>query len=147
MPRDYSFLTTQYGVNYSDWIGILERFGPTILDLIVDGLRNGLSFDFLRRILDAFGPELFSHTLRSHCQRSVLNTGYTAGAPPIITGEQVDSLTAESNFIIDLLRQFLPVLMERYGKQILEWLMTLISGSLKTEAGQQLFLKHLHLDS
>lgn len=70
------------GMTFGEIAEILAKWGPAILQLVIQGLRNGLSLAFLKEILTVLGPlflkqavesALFKQSAKGAKQKSVLS--------------------------------------------------------------------------
>lgn len=137
----------RYGISFTEIADILAKWGPAVLNVVINGLRNGITLALLREILETFGPLVLESVVYLHTStpstyeaprpKSVLHhTGklksapapamvgadrLRADVPPIFVAEEVDSFDV-SNPIVELIKQFLPALIDKYGPQILAWL-------------------------
>jgi hypothetical protein len=125
------------GLDLATVAEIIAKWGPDVLQLIIDGLRYGLTKDFLLQILEVLGknflkqavlaarqsqmkkavrravtccPEEAEAAFEDCCPELKVPVSTFAEPLPIIEGEQVDSLEGNSPFI-DLILKLLPQLL------------------------------------
>lgn len=109
-----------YGLDTTWLEDTLKKYGPTVLDLIVDALQNGFNAQFVQDIIDKLGP-FFLEMLTGVYKAKVKQVG----ADPTMSTAGLDDTVFKT-----LIKELLPVLADRYGKQLLQSLVDAIIKSL-----------------
>jgi len=132
-----------FGFEESMISGILERFGPEVLSLLVEAARSGFSVTWIVDTLNRFGPnvlqffmDLWSKNVGIAAQNApvgvagseVVHTGV------ILTGEVVEGM--DTNMITTMLEKLLPMIVEKYGPQLIQLVMDLIMNAIKPKVGE-----------
>ncbi len=119
---------------------ILERFGPEVLALITEAARSGFGVQWIIDTLNKFGPNVLQFFMDLWSK----NVGIAGVAPVgvdgavqtgvLITGDVVEGM--DSNMLSTLLEKMLPMIMEKYGPQLIEMVMKLVLDAIKPKFGE-----------
>lgn len=101
---------------------VLNKLGPSVLELLVKLANDGFSVDFIRQALERLGPlmlELMVDALRvSH------SVGFTG------TLEEGEVVNFDNAVFTQLFQKFVQMLFDRYGDQLLQVVMELLAKIL-----------------
>lgn len=142
-----------YGLNLVEVADLLAKWGPSVLQLVISGLRNGLSLALVREILETLGPLFLRLAVEQAdfftTKRLKAVVATPAAASTVIVGEQVDSFE-KSSAVLDLflklmpaLLKMLPEIMNKYGDQIIAWVIQAITDALNDPTVKKSFLAAL----
>lgn len=90
---------------------VVEKHGTDILSTVIDGLRLGLSKEFVLEVLTKWGPYLLDLLL------SIFKKKEAAGMVGVDLSSIVDGV-----LIDNLLKRLLPALVDKYGEQLVNLL-------------------------
>lgn len=111
------------------WItDILAEYGQVALDLVIEAMRGGFSKDLVIEVLAKFGPAILEFLV------TLLNKKKMAFASAEnASGNVADQLAGflDASIIEVLVQKYLPMIMEKYGEQIVQMLVEYILNSLK----------------
>jgi hypothetical protein len=124
---------TNLGLSPADVADVVAKFGEPVLQLIVQGLRGGLTWSFLKSILDTLGPLFVGFAVQAYTSSTHL---FGATAPsPIIEGTQVGA-GPFLNILLKLLADYLPQLVQQYGPQIIDAVIKILVDALNSNQGR-----------
>lgn len=113
---------------------VMTKYGPGVLANVVEFLRHGVSVTLVMQLLQLFGPDVVSFILglftsASNKQFAALQAGEDEEAAKSAFGDVIVNL---------LVSKLLPAIIERYGAQILQGILTSIIDSISkdSKAGQ-----------
>ncbi len=119
----------KFGLTRADVENILIKFGPTVLKLVVDGLKQGINWAFIQELLTAITP-LFSVPSAT----IIDGTNVSDPVAPPITG----------NIILNIILKMLPGLLQQYWPQISQWMLDSITAWINSQQGQTVLMKALN---
>jgi hypothetical protein len=111
-----------------DWVsGLISKWGDNILSVVVEAVRGGFTKDVVVNIVEKVGP--FALELLVNLMNK-MKFHHAAAAPgELVVGEEVRLFDA--SIIETLVQRYLPVLVEKYGDQIVkfvvDWLLKAIA--------------------
>lgn len=90
------------------WITeLINKYGDDVLNLVLEGVRTGLTKEFIIEVLGKFGPIVLELLVNL-----VNNWKLVQGVAP------VEQLNFDSQFFQVLVEKYLPMLFEKYGEQL-----------------------------
>ena len=124
--------------------GILDKFGPEVLSLLVEAARSGFSVTWIVDTLNRFGPnvlqffmDLWGKNVAIAAQNAPAGMAATeVHTGVILTGEVVEGM--DTNMITTMLEKLLPMIVEKYGPQLIQMVMDLIMNAIKPKVGESL---------
>jgi hypothetical protein len=175
MPERYNLKSLRLearrvGLNVSVVADILSKWGPSVLQLVISGLRNGLSLGFINEILSQLGPLFLQTAVESVMPQEEDEDPPVLRAASVLpedcadpddcceeqpcgkrlktihVGEQVESFSdLKQNALLTMLEKLLPTLIESYGPQLLKWFLEVVTSALK-DSNQKAKLMAVFLD-
>lgn len=101
-----------FGFDMSWLTDLISRFGGDVLSLVVEAVRGGFNKDLVVDVLDKFGPFVLE-MLVNLLNAKKLHAGV---AGDFVVGEEVGAF--DGAILETLLKKWLPVILEKYGDQI-----------------------------
>lgn len=124
MVEDLKVGVAGFGVTADEIADLIGKYGDTVLGTVMEALRSGFSKAWVFEALVSFGPVLLSWVLSLFNRRKM-----AMGAGGLVVGEEVKML--EAGVFQDLLEKYLPMIVEKYGPQLIDLLVQYILKSLK----------------
>lgn len=120
--EDLKASAVNFGFDEAALAELVKKFGPDILSIAVEAARNGFTPTLILEILMKFGPGVLELLLNIFKKQNAKFGEVITG--DVITGDQVN--TIDISLVETLLQKYVPLLMEKYGDQIiqamLEWI-------------------------
>lgn len=132
----------QLGMSPESVAEVLSKYGPEMLSVVVEGLKNGFTLSFCMELLKLFGPvvldtlvSIFNKTKTMVGAQSLSASAATESAvADILSKSKVESIPPAILNI--LLEKLLPWALEKYGQQIISAIIETVLSSIKSEEGQ-----------
>ena len=121
----------------TNWIAeLISKYGADILALVVEAARNGFSIALVVEIMSKFGPDLLQFVLDLFNTKKMEAVKFGEVFPPTdgsmpLPGGMMDSI------LINLVQKYLPIIMEKYGDQIMKMIIDAIIKAISggTDSG------------
>lgn len=119
-----------FGVSADVIANYLEKYGPKALSMVVEGLRYGLTLSFIMELMSVFGPAVLDLLL------AVLGQSKMSSADGAETTCEISTSCENMGFIGQgiitvLLVKYLPILLARYGPEVIGIVFDWLSKVLK----------------
>lgn len=72
----------RFGLSLADVSAVLTKWGPPVLKLLIEGLRQGLTFNFMKEVLDTLGPLFLSQAVAGHAEKNFKARGVARSVLP-----------------------------------------------------------------
>jgi hypothetical protein len=151
---DLKLSARDFGLTETEIADVLEKWGPAVLKLIIDGLNEGFSLAFIKEILTTLGPLFLTQAIQARllsrnlaltikskpgctedqatcCEHKDNHIKLTAGA--IIQGGQVEAVSPLAGILVQVLIQ----LLQTEGPQVAQLLVNLLIQLLQQQQNQQ----------
>jgi hypothetical protein len=113
----------KYGLNLRDVFAVLKKYGPAVLKVVTEALEHGFSWETIKTILELFGPFFLQEALKLHKGKYAIGTSLEATEP--IYGGVIQKI------LVELVKNVLPLLLDKYGPVILEAIKKAILDALE----------------
>jgi hypothetical protein len=118
------------------WIAdILQKYGPDVLALAVEAVRNGLSVSLVIEIVQKFGPGLLQFIVNWLQSKSFKKLG-ASGSSVVVNGPVIPGV--DTSLIDIIIQQYLPVIMQQ--------LMANVDWQTVIQAVIQAIINNIHIN-
>ena len=138
-----------FGFDPSYIADLIQKFGPDLLGIVVEAVRQGLSVATIKDIVEKFGPDVLNLLLGVLNNKSAKAFAGDQGVVipgGVVVADQAGGLIdiILQNFLPQVLQKLLPVLvqqlpqlLQQYGPQLLQLLTSLIQQLVTPPAPQK----------
>lgn len=107
-----------------NWVAdLVQQYGDDVLGVVVEAMRSGFSVAFVVEIVQKFGPVMLEFLLNLLNKQKLL-----AASGEVVVADEVGILDA--SIIETLLQRYLPVILEKYGDQIIKFILDWVVNNL-----------------
>jgi hypothetical protein len=105
---------TQFGFDPT-WIAdLLQKYGPDVLALAVEAVRNGLSINLVIEIIEKFGPGLLQFIVNWLQSQNSKKLGVVSGESVVVPPSNGPIIPGIDTNVIDIIiEQYLPIIMQQ----------------------------------
>ena len=136
----------QMGMAPTEVADLLSRYGPEVLSVVVQALKNGFSMPFVLELLRLFGPLALDFAISLFTAKKSFSAQSEANDPfgelnkilqndpevnKVLEGSQLGALTPQ--LVSVLVEKLLPYLVKKYGPQLLAAIIQAIEDWTKEE--------------
>jgi len=136
----------QMGMAPAEVADLLSRYGPEVLSVVVQALKNGFSMPFVLELLRLFGPIALDFTISLFTAKKSFSAQSEEKDPfgelnkilqndpevnKVLEGSQIGALTPQ--LVSVLVEKLLPYLVKKYGPQLLAAIIQAIEDWTKEE--------------
>ncbi len=125
---------TESGIDGGTITEILSKFGPDVLAIVTEAAKSNFSVSWIIDTLNKFGPTVLQFlTDLMHKNAAIATPLGVAGQTIIIDKSHIQTL--DTNLIQQTLQQILPVILQQYGPQVVQWIITMITNAMSGSSG------------
>jgi len=120
------------GMAPSDVADVIGRYGPEVLSVLNEALKNGLSLSFVLELLRLFGPIFIDFVISFFMQKKnlgMVETDAKSELEALLTGNTYEGLP--DALVKTLFTKLLPYVVEKYGPEIVLAIINAISDLTK----------------
>jgi len=143
---DLKSVASNFGIAPAEVADILQRYGPSVLQMVISALKSGFSLSFCLELIKTFGPvvldfvmSLFDNT------KKAMDVSSQKGLTPESMEQFLNEKDAE-NFapilVKVLVEKVIPYIIKNYGQQILQALLDALNKAFEDKESAK-FLQFL----
>lgn len=136
MTEELKASAVGFGFDIS-WIGdLIGKWGNDVLGLVVEAVRSGFNRELVVDILEKFGPLVLELLVNMFNKKKMHMTAAAAGGPVVVADEisVFDASIIETlvqRYLPQLIERYLPMLLEQYGDRIVQWVVDWILNNMR----------------
>lgn len=124
----------------TSWIAdVLTGYGQDVLSLAVEAARNGLTVGLIIEIVQKFGPSLLQLIVNLIQHRHSMAFAASEAevfppVPPTVPGPVLPSM--DSSLVTVIIQQFLPTILEKFGPTLIQALIQVVTEMLQNNQNE-----------
>lgn len=113
---------------------VLEKFGPDVLSLLVEAARSGFNVAWIVDTIAKFGPTVLQFFVDLWHKNAAFAAPMGMEGTGVVLPDSVMVEGMDANLLQTLLEKFLPIILEKYGPQLIQMLMDAILNAIKPKS-------------